>query len=205
MKILLVNGSPNVHGCVDAALNIVADQLKKENIETEIISLANIVVNDCLGCGVCNKLDRCIQDDIVNIIGEKVKEADGFIFGSPTYYAHPSGRLLSLMDRLSTAYGEYLSHKPAAAITTARRGGNVAAFDVVNKHFSINNMPIIGSTYWNQVYGTTPSDIYADKEGINTLNNLAKNMAWILRCIECGKQNGIDKPRLEKEAMNFHH
>lgn len=134
---------------------------------------------------------------------EKAKHADGFIFGSPVYYAHPSGRLITFMDRVFYASAKTFSFKPAAAVFSARRNGQVCSMDVINKYFSINQMPIVSSSYWNHVFGATAEEVKEDKEGLNTMYNLGKNMAWMLKLIENGKQNGIDHPNNKIEHTNF--
>lgn len=205
MKVLLINGSPNAHGSTYEALNVIKNKFSELEIDSEIVHVGNGATLDCIGCGFCNSHGMCFHDDVVNEIGELLKTCDGIIVASPTYYAHPSGRILSILDRLSTAYGEYLSFKPASSVMVARRGGNVAGLEAINKHFSINNMPIISSTYWNIVYAKQPVEIKFDLEGVNTLENLALNMAYELRLIQLGKQNGVFPPKLKKEWTNFHH
>lgn len=199
MKVLLVNGSSRPNGCTYTALNEIAVTLNKENIETEIFFLGNEPVRDCVGCGACSNLKgKCIYDnDAVNRLIEKAREADGFIFGSPVYYAHPSGRILSVLDRAFYAGKSAFSHKPGAAILSARRGGTTASFDVLNKYFTIAQMPVVSSTYWNMVHGSLPSDVLKDEEGLQTMRNIALNMAWLLKCIAAGKENGIDIPEAE--------
>ena len=206
MKVLLINGSSNENGCTFTALNEVAIVLKQEGIETEIIQLGAKEYHDCIGCGLCrSKLNgKCIYDDVVNDLIEKTKEADGFIFGSPVYYAHPSGRLISVLDRLFFAAGKNLVHKPAAAIVSARRAGTSSSLDVIQKYFLINQMPVISSSYWNMVHGSKPEDVLKDKEGLQTMRHLAKNMAYYLKLIQIGKENNIYPPQNEKKEMtNF--
>ena len=140
----------------------------------------------------------------VNELIDKAKYADGFVFGTPVYYAHPSGRILSVMDRLFYAGGKNFEHKPAAVIASARRAGTTAALDAISKHLGITQMPIISSTYWNMVHGNTPEETVRDAEGMQTMRNIALNMAWILKCIEAGKRSGITAPQAEKTARtNF--
>lgn len=206
MKVLLINGSSNENGCTFTALNEVAIVLNQEGIETEIIQLGAKEYHDCIGCGLCrSKLNgKCIYDDVVNDLIEKTKEADGFIFGSPVYYAHPSGRLISVLDRLFFAAGKNLVHKPAAAIVSARRAGTSSSLDVIQKYFLINQMPVISSSYWNMVHGSKPEDVLKDKEGLQTMRHLAKNMAYYLKLIQIGKENNIYPPQNEKKEMtNF--
>ncbi len=206
MKVLMINGSPKANGCTATALAEIAAQLEKNGIESEIVNLGTSPVRDCIGCGKCRDLEnRCVfNDDIVNEIIEKAESADGFIFGTPVYYAHPSGRVLSVLDRVFYAGSAVFSYKPGAAIASARRGGTTASFDVLNKYFTISKMPIVSSTYWNMVHGNTPDDVKQDLEGLQTMRNLADNMAWLLKCIESGKKNGINTPNNEKKyRTNF--
>lgn len=202
MKVILFNGSSHHNGCTYQALQIVANTLNTQGIETEILNLGPQAVHDCIGCGACRHGNpSCVfTDDCVNTWLEKVKTADGFIFGSPVYYAHPTGALISAMDRLFYAGGQFLRHKPAAAIFTARRAGTTASMDVLNKHFTINQMPVVASTYWNQVYRSTDGTPTTDTEGQQTLQHLATNMAWLLKCIALGKANGITPPDNTKSA-----
>ncbi len=201
MKVLLFNGSSNEHGCTYTALNEVASTLQKNGIETEIIQVGKNSIRDCIGCGGCRKLgEKCVfKDDIVNEVIEKAKDADGFVFGSPVYYAHPSGRLLSFMDRVFYAGNSNFAFKPAAAIVSARRAGTTASLDVITKHFTICNMPVVSSCYWPMVHGAQNSAEQAkqDLEGMQVMRTLGNNMAWILKCIEAGKNAGINRPTLE--------
>jgi multimeric flavodoxin WrbA len=206
MKVLLVNGSSKPDGCTYTALNEIAVTLEKEGIESEIFFLGNDSVRDCVGCGACSKLSgKCVYDnDIVNRLIEKAAEADGFVFGSPVYYAHPSGRILSVLDRAFYAGKYAFAHKPGAAIVSARRGGTTASFDVLNKYFTISEMPVVASSYWNMVHGSFANDVIKDEEGLQTMRNIATNMAWLLKCIEAGKEKGINIPDTDKSARtNF--
>lgn len=206
MKVLMINGSCNKNGCTYTALSEIAKVLNEENIETEIIQTGNAPIRDCIGCGACRKTGNgCVfKDDIVNEIIEKAKSADGFIFGTPVYYAHPSGRILSLLDRVFYAGGANFVYKPGAAVTSARRSGTTASFDVLNKYFTICNMPVISSNYWNNVHGNTPDEVRQDLEGLQVMRNLGRNMAWILKSIEAGKNAGITMPVQEERIYtNF--
>lgn len=206
MKVLLINGSANIKGCTYTALCEVEKVLNQQHIDTEIISLGNKPIRDCMGCQTCRKNGgKCIfEDDMINQITEKAKNADGFVFGSPVYYAHPSGRLLSAMDRMFYSNSQAFKFKPAAAIVSARRAGTTASLDAIQKHFTINCMPIISSNYWNMVHGNTPEEVLQDKEGLQIMRTLGQNMAWILRCIELGKKYDINKPNIEdKIHTNF--
>lgn len=206
MKVLLINGSSRKEGCTFTALTEVAKSLEMNGIDTEIIHLGANAIRDCVGCGACKGNDNgCIfKDDIVNEIIEKAKTADGFIFGSPVYYAHPSGRILSLMDRLFYAGARHFAFKPAAAIVSARRAGTTASIDAITKHFTINQMPVVSSNYWNMVHGNSPDDVKQDLKGLQIMRVLGENMAWLLKCIEVGKNTGINPPQTEKKIWtNF--
>lgn len=203
MKVLLVNGSSRKNGCTNVALQEAARALREEGIETEIIFIGNEALPDCIACRKCRELGRCVFDDAVNAFVEKAKSADGFIFGSPVYYAHPSGRLLTFMDRAFYSGSAAFQFKPGAAVLSARRAGTTASFDVINKYFTICSMPIVSSTYWNHVYGAQPEEVAEDKEGLMTMYNLGKNMAWLLKCIAFGKENGLAHPANEKVLTNF--
>lgn len=206
MKVLLLNGSSRPSGCTYTALHEVAVSLEAAGIETETLFLGNEPVRDCTACGTCAKVPgKCVfDDDIVNRIIEKARSADGFIFGTPVYYAHPSGRILSVLDRVFYAGKSAFVHKPAAAIASARRAGSTATLDVLQKYFTISQMPVVASTYWTMVHGKQPEDVLKDEEGLQTMRNLASNMAWMLRCIEAGKATGIQPPQAESGARtNF--
>ena len=208
MKVLLVNGSSHVHGTTAMALNEMVSIFEKEVIETEIIQTGAKPLADCLQCGACRKKGKCVIDgDGVNEFVEKAREADGFVFATPVYFAHPSGRLFSFLDRAFFSVGyEYVPfrHKPAAAVAVARRAGNTASLDAINKYFGIAQMPVAGSTYWNMVFGLTAKDAPKDAEGMQTMRNLARNMIWMMRCFAEGKKNGVPYPAFERSVMtNF--
>ena len=200
MKVLLVNGSPRERGCTHEALCAVADVLHEEGVETQLLWLGNKPVQDCIACGKCREAGRCVFEDAADRLIDAAKEADGFVFGSPVYYAHPSGRLLSVLDRAFYAGKYAFAGKPGASIVSARRGGTAASFDVVNKYFGISCMPVVSSTYWNMVYGNTPEEVRRDAEGMQTMRNLARNMAYLLRCVQAGKEAGILPPVPETGA-----
>ena len=184
MKVLMINGSCNEDGCTFTALCTVAEALNAENIATEIVQLGKSAQRDCIGCAGCRKSgkNRCVfDDDIVNRIIEKAERSDGFVFGSPVYYAHPSGRLLSVLDRAFYAGSAAFRFKPAAAVVSARRAGTTAALDVINKYFGITQMPVVSATYWNMVHGKTPQEVIQDKEGLQSMRNLGKAMAALLK------------------------
>ena len=162
-------------------------------------------VRDCVGCNGCAGKGQCVfGDDMVNEIIIKAKEADGFVFGSPVYYAHPSGQILSLLDRLFYAGGGAVSHKPGAAVVTARRAGTTASLDVLNKYMTDAQMSVVSATYWNMVFGPAPELVKQDEEGLQTMRNLGRNMAWLLKCIQAGAQQGMKPPTAETQSWtNF--
>lgn len=205
MKVLLVNGSIHAKGCTYTALSEAAKILNESDIETEIIQLGPTSYQDCIACGSCRKTGKCAFDsDCVNETIEKAKTSDGFVFGTPVYYAHPSGRILSFLDRVFYAGSSNFLHKPGFAIASARRAGTIASFDVLNKYFTISQMPIVASTYWNEVHGSCAEDVLQDLEGMQTVRNAARNMAWLLKCIEAGRKAGITPPEAERQARtNF--
>ncbi len=204
MKVLMVNGSAKPNGNTAQALMEVGGQLVKEGIEYEIFQLGGDPIRDCIGCGQCSDKGCVFDDDKVNEFIAKAKEADGFVFGTPVYYAHPSGRVLSFLDRVFYSGGRNMAFKPGAAIAIARRGGTTASFDVMNKYFGITQMPVVSSTYWNIAHGRKPGEVSADDEGMQTMRNLARNMAWMLKCFEAGKQAGVELPQTERGAFtNF--
>ena len=207
MKVLMINGSSHKNGCTFTALSEAAKALNEQGIETEIIQTGTAPIRDCTACGACRKNGgKCAfgDEDMVNEIIEKAKEADGFIFGTPVYYAHPSGRILSLLDRLFYAGGANFAYKPGAAVASARRSGTTASFDVLNKYFTISKMPVVSSLYWNNIHGNRAEEALQDEEGLQTMNLLGQNMAWLLKCIEAGEKAGIDHPVPEaKIKTNF--
>lgn len=205
MKVLLLNGSPKANGCTYTALCEVAGALEKQGVETEIFQVGAKPVAGCIGCGVCRKTGLCFMDkDGVNEFVEKAKNADGFVFGSPVHYASASGAITSFLDRAFYGGKVNFAGKPGAAIVSCRRGGASAAFDQLNKYFTISCMPVVSSQYWNQVHGNTPEEVKQDSEGMQTMRTLGTNMAWLLKCIEAGKKEGIDFPKQEpKIATNF--
>ena len=207
MKVLLFNGSTRINGCTYTALNEISAVLNNENIETEILQMGAKSVHDCAGCNYCQNKGNgyCIfKDDTVNEWIDKIKTADGFIFGSPVFYSHPTGQFLAILDRMFYAAGKYFQHKPGAAIVSARRAGTTASLDVLNKYFTDACMPVVSSTYWNMVHGTEPAQVKLDGEGLQTMRNLASNMAWLLKCIKLGKENGITAPPMKNtQWTNF--
>ncbi len=186
-KVLLLNGSPHPKGCTAMALQEMISVFEAEGIETELIQVGNKNIRGCIACGSCGKTGKCVFDDLVNEVAPKFEAADGLVVGSPVYYASPNGTILSFMDRLlySTHFSKHM--KVGAAIVSARRGGNTASFDVLNKYFTISGMPVASSTYWNQVHGFTAADVQKDLEGLQTMRNLARNMSFMIRAIADAK------------------
>ena len=204
MKVLLVNGGPHEKGCTYTALEEVSKTLQKNGIETEIIWLGVNPIAGCIGCNACLKTGKCFRNDIVNEFIEKSKEADGFVFGTPVHFASSAGSLTSFMDRVFYGRGNLFKNKPACCVVSCRRGGATATFDQINKYFSICNMPIVTSQYWNQVHGTNPDEVRKDEEGMQTMRTLGNNMAWLLKCIDVAKKNGVEYPENEKPVKtNF--
>ena len=204
MKVILINGSPRKQGCTFTALTEVANALQKNGIETEIFHIGTKPISGCLACTKCYKTGKCVIDDIVNEFAEKYHDADGLILGSPVYYAAANGTLTAFMDRLFYAHKNLFKGKPGAAIVSCRRGGATAAFDQLNKYFTIRQMPIISSQYWSMVHGNTPEEVKQDLEGLQIMRTLGNNMAWILKCIRAGKEAGIEMPENERRLMtNF--
>lgn len=204
MKVLLINGSPHAKGCTYTALCEVAEALNKEGVETQIFQVGTKPISGCLGCGACMKTGRCVISDTVNEFLDLAEQADGFVFGSPVHFASASGMLTSFMDRAFYGRGNLFAYKPAAAIMSCRRGGATAAFEQINKYFTISNMPIVGSQYWNMVHGNTPDEVKQDLEGLQTMRTLGLNMAWLLKSIQAGKEAGLQLPQREdKVKTNF--
>ena len=204
MKVLLLNGSAHRNGCTFTALDEVSRALKNEGIDTEIYQLGNPELRDCSGCQACRQIGKCVYEDVVNEFVEKARVSDGFVFGTPVYYAHPSGRILSFLDRAFYSGGSAFAYKPAAAVASARRSGTTASFDVLNKYFTICNMPVVSSTYWNNIHGNIMEEARQDAEGLQTMRTLGRNMAWMLKCIDAGKKMGITIPQTEEKIKtNF--
>ena len=209
MKVILVNGGPHKNGCVNIALEEVAKELNKENIETEIFWVGVKPIAGCIACGNCAKTGKCVFDDVVNEFVEKAKDVDGFIFGTPVHYAGASGAITSFLDRAfysasCSGKSDRFLFKPAACVISARRAGTTATYDQINKYFGITQMPIISSRYWNMVHGNTPEQVKQDEEGMQTMRILGRNMAYYLKCIEAGKEKGINPPKQEQTTFtNF--
>lgn len=204
MKVLMLNGSSHINGTTMAALTEVGKALEEDGIEYEIFQIGGGPIADCLGCGQCTENGCIFSDDAVNAFVEKAKAADGYIFGTSVYYAHPSGRIQSFLDRVFYSSGKHFAHKPGASVAVARRGGTATTFDVLNKYFGITQMITVGSTYWNQVHGRNAEDAAKDLEGMQTMRNLGHNMAWVLKCLEAGKEKGLVPPTADRSNQtNF--
>lgn len=192
MKVLLINGSPNKKGCTFTALCEVEKELNKNDIETEIFYIGKKPIRGCTACGKCEETGKCVfDDDAVNAALAKAVKSDGFVFGSPVHFAGPSGFIKSFLDRCFYSNRDVFAYKPGAAIVSCRRGGAASAFEQLNKYFSINNMPIVSSQYWNMIHGNTPDEVRQDAEGLQTMRTLGRNMAWLLKSIESGKKWGL--------------
>lgn len=197
MKVLLVNGGPHREGCTHMALREVADVLEEQGIETEEFWVGNEPLAGCIACGACTETGECFRKDAVNRFLEKAGAADGFVFGSPVHYAAASGALTSFLDRVFYAGGSRLAGKPGAAVVSCRRGGASAAFDQINKYFTINRMPVVASQYWNAVHGRVPEDVLRDEEGLQIMRTLGRQMAWLLLCVQAGRAAGVPDPERE--------
>ncbi len=195
MKVLLINGSPKQNGNTAYALSQMAEVFAAEGVETETIQVGSREIRGCIGCGSCYKSGKCVFDDLVNEVAGKLKEADGMVVGSPVYYASPNGTLISFLDRLFYSNHADLRMKVGASVVVARRGGCTAAMDVLNKYFTISQMPVASSSYWNIIHGAKPGEAALDPEGIRTMRNLAKNMAFLMRGIAVQKDAaGLPEP-----------
>lgn len=204
MKVLLINGSPHAKGNTSIALAEMIKIFEAEGVETELIHVGNKVIRGCVACQNCFKLGRCVFDDIVNEVAPLLNEADGFVVGSPVYYASPNGTVLSFLDRLfysTTAQNK--TGKVAASVVVSRRGGSSSAFDVLNKYFGITGMTVAGSQYWNMVYGLKPGDALQDAEGLQTMRTLAKNMIFLMKSIALGKEQFGLPEKEERTPTHF--
>lgn len=202
MKVLLINGSPHERGCTYTALKEIADTLEKEGIGAEIYQLGKKPVSGCIACGNCGRTGKCVYDD-VNLLNARMAEFDGIIVGAPVYYGGPCGQLTAFLDRLFYSGGNFAG-KVGAAVVSCRRGGASAAFDRLNKYFTISRMPIVSSQYWNQVHGNTPEEVLKDEEGLQTMRTLARETAWMLKCIAAGREAGVQRPEEERRIRtNF--
>ena len=200
MKVVLINGSPHRKGTTFIALSEVAGALEKEGVQTEIIQLGIKAVQGCIACNKCAELGHCVfQDTLYNQVREALQEADGIVVGSPVYYAGPNGALCALLDRVFYSCSELLAYKAGASVAVCRRGGASATFDRLNKYFTILNMPVVSSQYWNSVHGMRPGEATEDAEGLQTMRMLGRNMAWLLKG---GKREERPEPEL-RVMTNF--
>ncbi|MBQ6174851.1 MAG: flavodoxin family protein [Clostridia bacterium] len=203
MKVLLINGSPDPRGCIHTALTLAAEVLNAEGIETEEIHIGNKDIRGCIACGHCRKAGKCVFDDLVNETAPKLAEADGIVVGSPVYYGTPNGTVLSFMQRLFYSHTCDLHMKVGASVVSCRRGGNSATFEALNQFYGISGMPTVPATYWNDVHGYRGEDVLADVEGVQTIRNMAANMAFMIKCIRAGKEK-IGKPEMQHtQYTNF--
>lgn len=203
MKVLMVNGSGHQYGTTYRALSEISATLKDEGIESEIFWVGNKPIAGCIGCGFCRKNGYCFQKDIVIDFLKKAETADGYVFASPVHFAAISGSMTSFMDRAFYSGRKLMRFKPAAAVVVARRAGTSAAFDQLLKYPTINEMPVVSSSYWNNVFGANADDAQQDAEGLATMRNLARNMAYLLKCIEAGKEKQVQLPAGENVKTNF--
>lgn len=203
MKVILINGSPNAKGCTYTALEEVSKTLKSEGIETEIIHVGHKDIRGCIGCRQCKTKGKCVFNDIVNDIAPKFKECDGIVIGSPVYFASANGTLVSFIDRLFYSMTADKTMKVGAAVVSCRRGGNSATFDELNKYFTISQMPIASSQYWNMVLGNSPEEVQQDLEGLQTMRTLGKNMAFLIKSIQLGKKEFGLPEKEEHKFTNF--
>ena len=200
----MLNGSPHERGCTNRALIEVGRALNAEGIDTEYFHVGGQTIHGCIACQKCAQTGRCVFTyDMVNQVLDEMETASGIVVGSPVHYASPNGTILAFLDRLFYA-GRNFAFKPAAAVVSARRAGTTASIDVLNKYFTIAQMPVVSSSYWNMVHGNTPDQVRQDEEGMQVMRELGRNMAWLLKCIEAGRAAGIPDPVKEKPVMtNF--
>ena len=205
MKVLIINGSPRINGNTSIALNEMIKIFKEENIEIEYFQIGTSEIKGCKACNFCHiKNEGCIYKDIVNDLNLKLKESNGIVIASPVYYASPNGSLISLLDRLFYSSNFDLKMKVGASVVVARRGGSSSSFDCLNKYFTINEMPIVSSNYWNMVYGRKPGEALEDKEGLQTMRVLARNMIFLMKSIELGKKEiGLPEDESVSQYTNF--
>lgn len=204
MNVLLLNGSPNAHGCTYTALSEVAKTLEENGIETEIIHVGNKAIRGCIGCRKCKTAGKCVFNDLVNEVAPKFAACDGIVIGSPVYFASANGTLVSFVDRLFYSTPGDKTMKVGAAVVSARRGGNTATFDELNKYFTISGMPVASSQYWNMVHGYSADDVRKDKEGMQTMRVLGRNMAFLIKSIALGKEQfGLPEKETERAFTSF--
>ena len=202
-KVLLVNGSPHARGCTFTALSEIAEELGRQGVDSEIVQVRPDT-SGCRACRACKSTGRCVIDDQVNEIGDRMDEFDGLVLGSPVYYAGPSGQICAFADRLFYSHGSRMALKPAAAVVSCRRAGSTVSLDRLNKYFMICQMPVVASQYWNMVHGNTPDEVRRDEEGLQTMRILARNMAWLIKCQQAGDAAGVPRPEREPpKQTNF--
>lgn len=199
MKVLILNGSPRANGNTSLAVSEMKNVFDKEGIETEVIQVGNKDIRGCMACGACGKLGKCVFDDIVNEVAEKFKEADGLVLASPVYYASANATLVALLDRLFYSSHFDKTMKVGASVVCARRGGCSATFDELNKYFTISNMPVASSQYWNSIHGRGEGEAQMDEEGKQTMRVLARNMSFLMKSIALGKEK-YGLPEKEEHA-----
>ncbi len=203
MKVLMINGSTREKGSTRAVLGLMEGILQAQGIETEVFWVGNKPIRDCTGCKGCRKTrnNTCVfTDDFINGLIGKCQAADGFVFGTPVYYSHPSGALLSVLDRVYYAGGEVLRGKPGCSFAIARRGGTTLALQVVNQYFLYNEMPLVSGSYWAMAHGTGPEEVMRDAEGIQTISNMARNLAHLMQSLQAAREAGVQKPQNEYGA-----
>ncbi|MBR3168346.1 MAG: flavodoxin family protein [Erysipelotrichaceae bacterium] len=204
-KVVLLNGSPRANGCTATALQEMIKVFEEEGIEAEILQIGSRNIRGCMACGYCHKNGKCVIDDYVNEIAPKIVEADGIVIGSPVYYGSPNGTLISFLDRLFYSNGGKFKNtaekvRVGASVVSCRRGGNTASFDVLNKYFTINAIPLASSTYWNQVHGFTTEDVKKDLEGLQVMRNLARSMSYMIKAFAAA-EGSVEKPVMERGAF----
>ena len=204
MRVLMLNGSPNEKGCTYTSLSEIAGEIEQQGIETQIFHIGKKAIRDCIGCGHCFESGYCVfKDDDVNTCVDLLAQADGFVVGCPVYYAGPAASLCAFLDRMFFGKAQKYAYKPAAAIVNLRRGGASASFDRLNKYFTISNMPVVPSQYWNATHGMTPDEVRQDLEGLQVMRTLGRNMAWLLKCIEAAKGTVPYPEQEERQRTNF--
>ena len=201
--VLIINGSPHKRGTTRRAIDEIAGEFDTLNVEYEIISIGGLDISGCRGCGACKQLGKCVVDDVVNELSEKLRAADGVIVASPVYYSSPNGTLISLLDRLFYSSRFDKTMKVGASVVAARRGGTTASFDVLNKYFTLSGMPIASSYYWNQIHGNSYEEAEKDEEGLSTMRSLATNMAFLIKAIKEAEKTNPRPERPKKPYTNF--
>ena len=204
MKVLMINGSPRVSGCTNYALRCAGEELEAAGVEVELLQIGNKAISGCTACGACKKSQRCIIDDMANVVIDKLEHSDALIVGSPVYFSSPNASLLALLDRVFYSANRNFAYKPGAAIVSARRGGSSASLEVLWKYFTIAQMPVVSSSYWPMVHGNNVDEVKQDLEGIQVMRVLGRNMAWMLQSIKAGRDSGVVLPQpVERVHTNF--